>query len=745
VLETPEQENQETAGLDLPEWVTTAVARVAPDAEVRLATASDLAEDGTFGERWVALVGERVLVLSPNGGDPEVQVDLPIKEISEVSIESLVGGGMLQAVLDGRKVDLLPYTSALTNRFARLRGQLDAIVKDKPLPVTEEEAHLCPSCGMPLGELTRVCPRCLRKGAVLRRLLGRAHGYRGQLVLVSVLMLLGSALSLVGPFLTKQLVDNVLIPRNPRLLGWLVLALALSSVIGTAVAVWRGRLGAWLGGRISLDIRSELYDRLQWLSMKYYDRHPTGAIISRLTQDSNGVQDFLAFGLPWFTINVLMVIGVAIMTLCLNWKLALIALFPTPLVSMLTKALWRRMHEAFHAYWYRWGRYYSLVSDALGRVRIIKAFSQQTNEIGRYNARNSELFTATIAAEQIWATVFPVINMMIGAGSLLVWYFGGWQMVQDPHMTLGTLMAFLACLGMLYGPMNSLPQLVQWMSRAMTAAERIFEVLDAESDREGTQGEVAPEHIRGEIEFRDVSFGYKVDQPILKEVSFSVEPGKMLGLVGKSGAGKTTIINLICRFYETDQGEILVDGIPLQDLSLWAYRGRLGAVLQEPFLFHGTIAENIAYAKPEATMEEIMAAAKIANAHDFIVNRPDGYDSQVGERGGNLSGGEKQRLCIARAILHDPAILILDEATANVDLETEEQIQEALARLTQGRTTIAIAHRISTLRNAHTLLVIEDGKVAENGTHEELEELKGKYYELLRMHQKTSMVEALHE
>ena len=730
---------------DLPEWMTEAVARVAPDAEVRLAAATDLGEDGNFGERWVALAGDRLLVVSSDGGEAAVQVDLPVKEISEISIESLIGGGMLQAVLDGRKVDLLPYTSALTNRFARLRTQLDAVVKDKPIPTEEEETHVCPSCGMALGELTRVCPRCLRKGAVLRRLLSRAHGYRWQLALVSGLMLAGSALGLVGPWLTRKLVDDVVIPRNPALLGWLVLALALSSVVGTGISIWRGRLGAWLGGRVSLDIRSELYDRLQWLSMKYYDRHPTGAIISRLTQDSNGVQDFLAFGLPWFTINVLTVVGVAVMTLCLNWKLALIALFPTPLVSMLTKLLWQRLREAFHAYWFRWGRYYSLVSDALGRVRIIKAFSQQTNEIHRYDTRNTELFTATIAAERIWATVFPVINMMIGAGSLLVWYFGGWEAVMNPRMTPGVLMAFLAYLGMLYGPMNNLPQLIQWMSRAMTAAERIFEVLDAESDSEGTRGDVVPEEIRGEIEFRDVSFGYKVDQPILKEVSFKVEPGKMLGLVGKSGAGKTTIVNLICRFYETDQGEILVDGIPLKDLSLWAYRGRLGAVLQEPFLFHGTIAENIAYAKPEATMVEIMAAAKIANAHDFIVNRPDGYDSQVGERGGNLSGGEKQRLCIARAILHDPAILILDEATANVDLETEEQIQEALARLTQGRTTLAIAHRLSTLRNAHTLLVIEEGKVAEHGTHEELEANKGTYYELLQMHRKTSTVEALHE
>jgi len=758
---TAEQENHE-----IPDWIAEAVSRVAPEAQVRLAAATDLAEDGNFGERWVALVrpstaaepsGEsgdgavegRLLVISPDGNPASpsgagaaVRIDLPLKEISEVSIENLVGGGMLQATVDGRKLDLLPYTSALTHRFARFRTQLEAVVKDKPIPEVAEETHYCPSCGLLLGELTRVCPRCLHRGAVLRRLLSYAHSYRWQLALIAGLMLTGTAFGLVPPYLTKKLVDDVLIPRNPAMLGWLVLGLTGSALLSTGLGIWRGRIGAWLGGKISFDIRSELYDRLQWLSMRYYDRHPTGAIISRLTQDSGGVQDFLAFGLPWFVSNLLTVVGVAIMTLWINWKLALI---PAPLVSVLTKALWQRLRAAFHAYWFRWGRYHSLVNDALGRVRIIKAFSQQTNEIQRYDTRNAELFMAAMSADRIWSTVFPVIGLLIGIGPLLVWYFGGWMAVMDSRLTPGDLMAFLAYLGMLYGPVNALTQLAQWMSRALTAAERIFEVLDAESDSEGTRGEIVPEEIRGEIEFRDVTFGYKSDQPVLKEVSFKVEPGKMLGLVGKSGAGKTTVINLICRFYEADQGEITVDGIPLKDLSLWAYRGRLGAVLQEPFLFHGTIAENIAYGKPEASMEEIMAAAKIANAHDFIVNRADGYDSQVGERGGNLSGGEKQRLCIARAILHDPAILILDEATANVDLETEEQIQEALARLTQGRTTIAIAHRLSTLRNAHTLLVMDEGKVAEHGTHEELEELKGKYYELRQMHQKTSMVEALHE
>ena len=730
---------------ELPDAIRQAVARVAPDAEIRIAAPSDLGRDRRFGERWFVLAGERVLVCEPNGKEADVLVDLPLKDISEAESEVLVGGGMLQAVINGRKVDLLPYSNALSERFGRVRGQLDAAAKGKPIPEEPERRIRCPSCGLLLGEETRACPRCVRKGAVLRRLLGYARPYRGRLVLTGVLMLGAAVFGLAPPYLTKILVDDVLVPkRNPHhLLAWLVIGLAGTSILSTVLAVWQRRVGAWVGGRVSFDIRATLYDRLQWLSMRYYDRHPTGTIISRLTQDSGGVQDFLAYGLPWIVSNAIMLVGVAIAIFAINWKLALLVLVPAPLVSILARKLWQRMHLAFHRFWYRWSRFYGLSADALSRVKIIKAFSQQPNEIERFQIRNSDLFGASVYADQTWATYMPVIGFVMSSGSLFVWYFGGLIIVGHGPLTIGGLMAFLAYLGMLYGPLNGLTQSAQWMSRALTAAERIFEVLDAEADTEKGHGNVVPENVRGEVEFRGVTFGYEKHNPVLKEVSFKVERGQMLGLVGKSGAGKTTVINLLCRFYDVDEGDIFIDGVNLRDLDLSFYRGRLGAVLQEPFLFSGTVAENIAYGKPDATIEEIMAAAKVANAHDFIVNKADGYDEQVGEQGGRLSAGEKQRVCIARAILHDPAILILDEATASVDLETEAQIQEAIARLIEGRTTFAIAHRLSTLRNASSLLVIDEGKVAEFGTHEELEAKKGVYNRLLDIHLKTSMTKAL--
>jgi ATP-binding cassette subfamily B protein len=731
----------------IPVAIRELAARIVPDGAVRLAAASDLTEDGRYGERWLVATDERVLVFTLNGRrDPEVAVDLPLAEITDVEVEGLVGGAALRAVMGDRKADLISFSNAQMRRFGLVRGQLEALVKGRPVPDTPEDTQLCPNCGLYLGEYTRVCPRCVRKGAVLRRLLGYARPYRRSSIVVGVLMLAGVVVSLVPPYLTKELVDDVLTPphKRPSLLLWLVLAYAVVIGLEAIFAVYRGRLVAWLSGRVSFDIRAQLYERLQWLSLRYYDRHPTGAIISRLSQDSTGIQDFLAFGLPSLAIDILTVVGLTAMTLILNWKLALAALLPAPIIALLGKLLWERVRSASRAYWYRWSRFHALINDALGRVRIIKAFSQQPAELVRYGGRNTDLFRASIRADQLWAIIYPVVGLLIGIGPLLVWALGG-HLVLSGSMKLGALIAFLGYLGMLYWPVSTLGQLLQWMSRAVTAGERIFEVLDAESDSERLRGSHVPERIEGKIEFRNVSFGYKKHEPVLKEVCLKVQPGTMLGLVGKSGAGKSTVINLVCRFYDADQGRIFIDDIPLNDLALSAYRGRLGAVLQEPFLFSGTIAENIAYGKPEATLEEVMEAAKVANAHGFIINRPDGYDSQVGERGGSLSGGEKQRLAIARAILHDPAILILDEATASVDLETEEQIQEAITRLIEGRTTIAIAHRLSTLRNAHSLVVIEDGKVVESGTHDELEAKKGVYYDLLQIHRKTSLVEAWKE
>jgi len=729
--------------LSIPEDVRHAVDSVTPGADIRILAFSDLSPDGAFGEQFLALADERILIFDCNGQVPELRTNLPLSRISRVEIETLVGGAALRAIIDGHRVDLMSFSHAMSDTFGRVRIQLDALIEGKPLPQVEERIKRCPTCGLVLGEYTRVCPRCLQKGATLRRILGYTKPYRGRLFLIGSLVLAGTAAGLVPPLLQRWLADRVLVPRaNYHLLIWLVLGLALSNIVHTSMEIWRNRVTAWLGARISFDIRAQLYERLQWLSMRYYDHHPTGTIISRLSQDSGGIQELLAFALPFVVTNIITIFAVGMVLVALDWKLALISMVPAPFLILISRRLWFLLRRAWHNYWYRWRRFHGLVSDALGRVKVTKAFSQQQSEIGRYFYRNDDLRSAAAFADQTSGTYFPFMWLVVGSGSLLVYYFGGLFQMQG-GLTIGDIWAFLAYLHMVQFPLNFLGQSVQWVSRALTAAERVFEVLDAESDSEKARGEIVLENIKGEIEYRDVGFGYEKHQQVLKDISFKVKPGQMLGLVGKSGAGKSTIINLLCRFYDSDEGEIFVDGVPLREVSLWSYRGKLGVVLQEPFLFSGSITENIAYGKPDATPEEIMAAAKIANAHDFIIGKPDGYDEQVGERGNRLSGGEKQRVCIARAILHDPAILILDEATASVDLETEQQIQEAIARLIKGRTTFAIAHRLSTLRNAHKLIVLDEGRIVESGTHDELKMKKGVYAKLLDIHRRTSMIGAV--
>src|SRR5581483_11817173 len=357
---------------------------------------------------------------------------------------------------------------------------------------------------------------------------------------------------------------------------------------------------------------------------------------------------------------------------------------------------------------------------------------QEAAEIRRFDRRNLDLADITIREGRFWGGAFALLNFVTGTGAYIAWLAGG-RAVIGGHMTLGEVVAFVGYLWLLYGPLQWFNNIYQWMSRAFAGAERIFEVIDLPQEPYQAHQAVWLDRISGEVEFRDVTFGYDKAKPVLKDVSIHVEPGEMIGLVRKSGAGKSTFVNLICRFYEADHGEVFIDGHNVKDLSLECLREQVGVVLQDPFLFNGTIAENIRYARPDASEREVIAAARAANAHEFIVGKPDGYDTQVGERGNQLSVGEKQRISIARAILRDPRILILDEATASVDTETEKAIQEALARLVKGRTTFAIAHRLSTLRNADRLVVFDEGRIVEMGTHEQLLERRGVYWRLVEM------------
>jgi ATP-binding cassette subfamily B protein len=729
--------------------------------EIVLAVSTDLTLDGRFGEEWLVLTSDRLLVFAASGGAP--RLDLPLAKVDAPTIDSLIGGGAVMVTVDGTTVEVARFTHACRRRMGRAAKYLTDLEKcrrdtaagkppAKP-PVLEpdtEDRHRCPKCHLLLPEGTKVCPACLNKGRALLRMLSFLRPYWRETLLVWALMLAGLGLSLVSPYLTRPLVDRVLAPaaaaapapERVALLGWLVLGLLAAQVLGQAVNVVRGRLLVRLGTRLSHDLRVRLYAQLQFLSLRFFDKHPVGAMIARVTQDTSSLESVLVDGMQYFVVNMLTLVGIGVVLCVMNWRLTLFALIPVPLVLVLSNLFWKHVISLWHRYWHYRSRLTASVSDTLSGKRVVKAFAKETEEIERFEQHSRNMLAADSAAEQTWTTLFPILWFIASTGSLLVWYLGGRQ-VLGGALTLGTLMTFLAYLGMFYGPLQFLSRIADYLARSLTSAERVFEILDSDSDVQDADDAVPLPALQGRVEMRGVTFGYEPHKPVLNKVSLDVAPGEMIGLVGRSGAGKSTTINLICRLFDPQEGAILVDGVDLRKMRQKDLRSQIGVVLQDTFLFNGSIAENIGYAKPDASREEVMAAAKAANAHDFIVNKTDGYDTRVGERGQMLSGGERQRVAIARAILHNPRILVLDEATASVDTDTEKQIQEAIGRMVKGRTTFAIAHRLSTLRNATRILLLKEGEVAELGTHQELLEKKGEFSRLVEMQKELSSVMAV--
>ena len=708
--------------------------------------------DGSFGKQWLIVTGEQLHVFTESDSVVEERYQLPLKELTEPKAENYVGGGAFEVAQDGNRLELVRYTNARAGRFASAAGLLEKWLKGEEAEVPEEEQSRCPTCGLPREKGSKVCPACLPKTRTLRRLVAYLWPHWKCGVALSSLAFVSTVCTLVPPYLNKPLMDRVFAPANPAplrerlaLLTLLVLVMLGLRVASAVILTAQSWLSAWLGNNITHDIRCQLYRHLQYLSLSFFDKRQVGSVISRVNQDTGQLQQFLVWGAQDLSINVLQIFGIGVMLFVLNWKLALFVILPAPLVAVISFGFRTRIHYYYHRFFHRWSRVNAVLNESLTGLKIIKAFAQEPREITRFNERSYDLALAGVQAERMWATLFSGLSLLIMSGTLLVWFVGGREVLsRHGHMTLGTLMTFIAYVGIFYGPVQFLSMLLNWSARAMTASERVFEVLDIRPEVEEQEAAKPMPNIAGRVEFRDVSFGYEAHRPVLKKVSFDVQPDEMIGFVGHSGAGKTTTINLLCRFYDATEGQILIDGVPIRDIRLEDLRRQIGLVPQDAFLFSGTIADNIAYAKPGATWEEIIRAAKIANAHDFIRRKPDGYETMIGESGQGISAGEKQRLAIARAVLHNPRILILDEATSQVDVETEKQIQDAIERLVRGRTTFAIAHRLSTLKNADRLIVLKNGEITEMGTHDELMEKEdGEFKKLVQTYQEISKVHAL--
>ncbi len=733
------------------------------DSQVKFSLLSDLTQDGDFGSTWLVATEDMIYIFhgyeEPGQGKGNKGAfhirdleTLLFSDLEKIWTEDMIGGGMLLVKKGEEEQVLLRYTNALARSFNRAARILDKLRRGEELTTRDLSIDApernCPSCGTPYSDPRRkVCPKCMDKRSIFRRVLSYGERYKFQIALLLICMLASSAVSLMGPFLSGRILfDEVLTPggRYEGQVGFIVLTIFGANLISLIIRVIYGRLNAGMTAQIVFDIKSDVFQAMQRLSLGFFTARETGGLMTRVNSDATQLQHFFLDGMPYFIVNAVNLVGIAIILISMNLRLTLLVLIPAPFVVFLIRKLYPKIWTIYSRRFRSTSALNSVINDSLTGMRVVKAFGREEEEVLRFNVRNDALFHVSMEAGHLNSTIFPLISFFMGIGSLVVWALGGWQVVSGT-MTFGTLMTFIGYLGMFYGPLDFMTNAVNWWSSCMNSAQRIFEILDSVPEITEAPDAVRLEDMKGAVELSDVTFGYEKTKPVLTSVNIKVEPGEMIGVVGHSGAGKSTLINLIARLYDVDSGIIYIDGIDVRKIVIRDLRSQIGIVLQETYLFNGSIGENIAYANPHCHPEEIVRAAKIANAHDFIMKLPDGYDTVIGRKGLNLSGGERQRVAIARAILHNPKILILDEATASVDTETEQQIQEALERLVEGRTTFAIAHRLSTLRNADRLLVLERGKVVEHGTHDELLEKKGVYFNLVKIQREGMRIRGFEE
>jgi ATP-binding cassette subfamily B protein len=568
----------------------------------------------------------------------------------------------------------------------------------------------------------------------LLRLWRFAHPYRWQLLSGFLLMLAATAATLVPPYLTMPLMDKVLIPfQNGQQIEWSLVGWLLAGLLGSALLAWvlswaKTYILALVSERIGADLRTTTYEHLLKLSLEYFGGRRTGDLMARIGSETDRINVFLSLHLLDFATDVLMICMTAAILFSINPTLALVTLVPLPVIAWLIHVVRDRLRTGFEKIDRVWSEVTNVLADTIPGIRVVKAFAQEDREAYRFKEANRHNLLVNDKLNKLWSLFSPSVTLLTEIGLLVVWAAGIW-LVSRGQITVGVLTAFLAYIGRFYTRLDSMSRIVSVTQKAASATKRIFEILDHVSSVPEPKNPLPLTDVRGHIEVRNAALRYG-NRSVIRGLNLTIQPGEMIGLVGHSGSGKSTMVNLICRFYDVSEGAILVDGIDLRQVRVADYRKHVGLVLQEPFLFFGTIAENIAYGKPDATREEIVAAARAAHAHEFILRLPQGYDSLVGERGQGLSGGERQRISIARALLIDPRILILDEATASVDTETEREIQKALDNLVRGRTTIAIAHRLSTLRKADRLVVMDKGVKVEEGTHEQLIAQRGAYWRL---------------
>jgi ATP-binding cassette subfamily B protein len=714
----------------LPSELRSALERAWDGQRVELYALADLDDTLRLRESWLALGASHVAV-ARTAADGSWQIESversrvrALRDVPGLSANTLLVLGDEGAA----PLIVVRYTNRQRAAVENIRFVLDEAITGRSVTLDDADRVYADAVARPVRDAQALVAG--RESTVMFRLLRYLTPYRRQVIIGLSAAAVVTLASLLPPYLAGYLIDRVVRPTQEgrltvdvaRRLAWIAVgAMALLHVVRQAAAHLRLRLMSTLGELVARDLRSELYAHIQRSSLAFFSRKKTGSLISRVTADTDRLWEFIAFGVVDVSLSLVMLTGLGVVLLTLDWRLGLVMTLPVPVFCWLIYRHGESMNGLFIRTWRKWSRVTDILSDTIPGIRVVKAFNQESREIHRFQVRNDDVTDEINHIHALWTRFWPSLMFAVHATTVLVWILAVPRLLGSGHpLSAGVFVSFLLYTTMFVAPIEVIGQMVRTINRAVSSAHRVFEVLDSEPEVKDAPHPVRLSPVTGRVTFDNVTFAYDGVRQILRGVSFDVQPGELVGLVGPSGGGKSTIVSLIARFYDVSGGAVRVDDVNVRDLDAGHYREQLGMVLQDPYLFHGTVLDNIRYGLPTASLGAVVEAAKAANAHDFICKLGQGYDTVVGERGHTLSGGERQRISIARAILHDPRILILDEATSSVDTETEHQIQEALDRLIAGRTVFAIAHRLSTLRKASRLFVISDGRLAESGTHREL-------------------------
>lgn len=718
------------------------------DEKILFAVVGDLTIEAKYGISLLAVTEQRSFAMDEDG---KLLCAVAHADVEKAAVKRMYGNARLILTdKSGEKIEMFRFTYAVATLCdmaadyitKMAEGDDAARAYDAVAAGYEKAMCICPRCGRKLLHPGAECIACQSKGKLVKKLAVYIKPELPNLILCMILSLAGTTLSMLQPVATQTLVDDVLLGDNLSRLYAVVGFLLGAQLVRHIIAIIRSYRLRVSGDNMVYALRNQVYAKAQRLSMRFYDKTSTGSVINRISGDTSTLQSFMLRLTQEVVVQFFTMIGIVVIMFGMDYKLALVTLVPIPFTVIGSRIFGKKILPFYRKIWRRWASVVSILTDTLPGIRVVKAFSAEERSGDYFKDYNTEWLKVDKRSARI-STSFPTIVSFFNAcGTLLIWFVGGIWVIQSggEGLSVGTLVAFISYASMFYTPVNFFANFNDTYQHALSSAERVLDILDAEEEPDRGKGNCPK--MRGRIEFKDVNFSFDRTKMTLSNINLTIEEGDIVGIVGTTGSGKSTLVNLLMRFYDNYEGDILVDGVNIRDIDLGYYRSQIGYVQQDSMMFRDTVYNNISFSKPEAQVEEVFHAAEVANAHEFIARLPDGYDSMLGERGVGLSGGERQRLSIARTVLMNPRMLIFDEATASVDSETESLIQQAIESLISGRTTIMIAHRLSTLRKANKIVVLDKGEIIEMGTPEDLIAAKGKYYKLIQIQTMAEQAEA---